>query len=157
MTKRTLFLLAFLLSPYLHAMPEQIFLLRHSEKQSGSNPSLSKEGKQRATRIAQFIAPYQPVHLFSTNYKRTQQTIEPLSEVTKLDVMSYDPKRLAALAQKIQKLEGTVVVVGHSNTTPTLLKFIAGYKVRITEDVYNKVFELRRHNDKYALIRHSSD
>lgn len=46
------------------AAPDQIFLLRHAEKQAGKDPSLTDSGKQRAIWLAGFLSEYQLNKLF---------------------------------------------------------------------------------------------
>ena len=146
-------ILAVLFSSPLLAQPEQIFLLRHSEKSTGNNPALTEQGQQRAKNIAQQLAIANPLQLFSTDYKRTQQTIAPLAKELALEVTIYNPKDLIQFASQLKQLKGNAVVVGHSNTTPQLIKHLSGYRVNIEEDEYNKLFELRLHNGRYELIR----
>jgi broad specificity phosphatase PhoE len=148
--------IALLFSSQLLAQPEQIFLLRHSEKASGSDPSLTDKGKLRANNIAKQLLLAKPTQLFSTDYNRTQQTIAPLSRATSLKVKSYNPRELVQFAGELKLLNGVAVVVGHSNTTPQLVKLLSGHRVNIEEDEYDKLYELRLHNGRYALIRHKT-
>ncbi|GMM86814.1 SixA phosphatase family protein [Pseudoalteromonas sp. MTN2-4] len=148
--------ISLLFSSQLMASPEQIFLLRHSEKASGSDPSLTDKGKLRANNIAKQLLSAKPTQLFSTNYNRTQQTITPLARATSLKVQSYNPRELVQFAGELKLLNGVAVVVGHSNTTPQLVKLLSGHRVNIEEDEYDKLYELRLHGDKYQLIRHKT-
>jgi broad specificity phosphatase PhoE len=148
--------IALLFSSQLLAQPEQIFLLRHSEKASGSDPSLTDKGKLRANNIAKQLLSAKPAQLFSTDYNRTQQTIAPLAKATSLKVQSYNPRELVQFAGELKLLNGVAVVVGHSNTTPQLVKLLSGHRVNIEEDEYDKLYELRLHNGRYALIRHKT-
>jgi phosphohistidine phosphatase SixA len=148
--------IALLFSSQLMAQPEQIFLLRHSEKASGSDPSLTDKGKLRANNIAKQLQSAKPTQLFSTDYNRTQQTIAPLAKATSLIVQSYNPRELVQFAGELKLLNGVAVVVGHSNTTPQLVKLLSGHRVNIEEDEYDKLYELRLHDDKYQLIRHKT-
>lgn len=148
--------IALLFSSQLLAQPEQIFLLRHSEKGNSNNPSLTDKGKLRANNIAKQLLSVKPTQLFSTDYNRTQQTIAPLAKATSLKAQSYDPRELVQFAGELKLLNGVVVVVGHSNTTPQLVKLLSGHRVNIEEDEYDKLYELRLHGDKYQLIRHKT-
>ena len=147
-------ILALLFSNHVFAQPEQIFLLRHSEKNKGNDPTLTLKGEQRARDVALQLASSNPMQLFSTEFRRTQQTIAPLAEMLDLEVNDYNPKELVQFSSMLKQLTGNVVVVGHSNTTPELIKLLSGYRVNIEENEYNKLFELRLHNGRYELIRH---
>ncbi|BBN83586.1 phosphoglycerate mutase [Pseudoalteromonas sp. A25] len=137
---KSLFLPLLLLSNAALALPEHIILFRHAEKAKGTNPELLEAGQQRAHHLATLFSELSISHLFSTDYKRTQQTIAPLAHTHNLPVQSYDPSNLKAFAEQLKKLKGNIVVAGHSNTTPELVNFLSAQQVSISEDEFNKVF-----------------
>ncbi|MBD1582844.1 SixA phosphatase family protein [Pseudoalteromonas sp. S16_S37] len=137
---KNLFLPLLLLSNAALALPEHIILFRHAEKAKGPNPELLEAGQQRAHHLATLFSELPISHLFSTDYKRTQQTIAPLANTHNLSVQSYDPSNLKAFAEQLIKLEGNIVVAGHSNTTPELVNLLSAKQVSIAEDEFNKVF-----------------
>ena len=70
--------------------------------------------------------------IFSTNYKRTIATASPTAISKKLKIKLYDAKKLYSNEfQKITKGK-TVLIVGHSNTTPQFVNKIIG-KQKYTE------------------------
>jgi len=133
------------------AAPEKIFLFRHAEKQLGNNPSLTKDGLLRAQWMAKYIIEFKPNQLFSTDYNRTKETLRPLSEKTKVDLVIYDPRKLNVFADKLKTLSGTIVVVGHSNTTPMLAGLIDGknYK-KFDEKHFDAYFEIKHINNQFS-------
>lgn len=133
-----------------------IWLMRHAEKQSGANPSLTAAGQQRAQRIAELIAPSKPTAIFSTAYARTEQTAGPLAALTQLPVQHYDPSQLDAFAQQLKQLPGTIVVVGHSNTTPQLLQLLSGIERQLDEQTFDVLYHLVEHEHGYQLLELSS-
>ena len=108
------------------------YLIRHSEKvrtdSSNKNPDLNKKGLERAKRWAEY---FKNIHLdavYSTNYNRTIQTSKPTAESKKLAIIKYDPSNMYdSLFQKNTKGK-TVLIVGHSNTTPAFANKILGEK-----------------------------
>lgn len=108
--------------------PLTVFLVRHAEKESGDNPALTAEGQQRALQLADLLEAVELDAVFSTKYRRTELTADPVAVSKGLPVMDYDPRDLPAFAKKLQKeFQGkTVLVVGHSNTTPTLAGLLDG-------------------------------
>jgi len=60
----------------------KIFLLRHAETVQGevSNPSLSDRGKERANNLASILSEENIEMIFSTKYKRTQETATIIAE-----------------------------------------------------------------------------
>jgi 2,3-bisphosphoglycerate-dependent phosphoglycerate mutase len=70
---------------------------------------------------------YQPDHFYSTDYTRTKQTVTPWANAAGKETEIYDADQLAAFAEKLKTLKGkTIVVVGHSNTTPQLANLLLG-------------------------------
>ena len=139
------------------AQPDQIILFRHAEKMTGTNPHLTQAGKNRAKKLSAMLSTYMPNHLFSTPYHRTQQTIAPLAEKTQLTVQNYDPRALSKFAKQVASLSGTVIVAGHSNTTPQLIKLLSGHLVTITEHEFDKVFILTPTETNWRIQQLSSN
>ncbi|QTL37412.1 SixA phosphatase family protein [Pseudoalteromonas viridis] len=156
--KILLLMLLTLASLTVHALPEQIVLIRHAEKMTGKDPELTPQGQQRAQRLATLLAPLNPKKLFSTDYHRTRQTLAPLSAATSVPVQMYNPKALADFAKQLKNDSGTIVVAGHSNTTPELIKLLSGHTVSIHEDEFDKVFIVSWKEGKAILEkRHSNE
>lgn len=138
---RTLFfLIVTLFSSATFALPDTLFLLRHAEKRDGINPNLSDAGKARAEHLASMLKDKKIKHIFSTNYNRTLETVKPLSQKLGIVVTHYNPRQLTALVKQLKTLKGNTVIVGHSNTTPQLVKLLTGQDVTINEDQFDKLF-----------------
>ena len=117
------------------------YFVRHFEKQQGANPELTDVGKKRASQLAEFFADISLSQIYSTDYKRTQQTAAPVADKLGLVIQSYDPRQLPELA-KMLRLTSNVLVVGHSNTTPELITLMGGTTPEITESDYGQLFLL---------------
>ena len=106
------------------------FLIRHAEKdrsdKTNPNPDLSTQGIERAEEWVTILKDKGITQIYSTDYNRTQQTASPLAEALKLDVLSYDPRNLYAEDFQKKTKGHTVLVVGHSNTTPAFVNKILG-------------------------------
>ena len=139
MNKFICFLFGFI-SSTLFAAPETYYLLRHAEKKDYLNPSLTEQGQTRANRIATLLGDKNISHIFSTNYNRTLETAKPLSEKLNITVTHYNPRQLSAFVKQLKTLKGNVVIVGHSNTTPDLVKLLSDKTISIKEDEFDKVF-----------------
>ncbi|WDE12943.1 SixA phosphatase family protein [Thalassomonas haliotis] len=108
-------------------LPEKIYLTRHAEKlieEGNRDPDLSVKGQARAKRIAGMFENIKVDHLLSTPYKRTQQTLMPLSKAKKLDITEYDPRKGREFVERLKNdyCKQTLVVSGHSNTVPNMLQ-----------------------------------
>lgn len=116
------------------AQKKIIVLVRHSEKDvfvaNNPDPDLSAEGRERAQRLIKLVNKYRPSEIFSTNYKRTRQTAEPLAAKRKKEIQTYDPAKAAEMvSQMLASKTSRYLVVGHSNTIPALANLLAKKEV----------------------------
>ncbi len=125
--------------------PVTIILLRHAEKENDGtkDPVLSANGKAFAEKLARLLVETKIDAVYSTIYKRTQETVLPLARQNQLKVTSYDAKNSAGLLPGIL-LPGirTVVVAGHSNTVDQIFNSVMKEQPikALEETEYNKVF-----------------
>ncbi len=131
----------------------QIYLVRHAEKADTTrDPDLSETGRQRAEKLASLLSNENIEHIYSTNYKRTRQTAAPLSHLNGAEILLYTPDSLNALADKLRNLEGNVLVVGHSNSTLSLMDAM-GIKYslpKIEESDYSNLFKIRKKGKRFT-------
>lgn len=108
-------------------------LMRHAEKDSSAagstmmqaDPPLSEAGKARAARIPELLQSYSPDVIYATNFIRTKSTVEPLSAKTGKAIQVYDHRNLKGFAAELLQMQGkTVVIAGHSNSTPMLVNLL---------------------------------
>lgn len=98
------------------------YLIRHAEKdktdKNNKDPHLTKAGKKRANKWATIFKDVKFDMVFSTNYNRTKETAMPTAKANAIDITYYNPRNLAS-KEFIENTKGkTVLIVGHSNTTP---------------------------------------
>lgn len=133
-----------------------IYLFRHAEKmlpaagQKLSNPDLTTEGKQRAEQLSDLLQKTGISKIYSSNYNRTKQTVEPLSKSLNLAVEVYNPRELETFAESLKTMEGNIAVSGHSNSTPTLVQLLGGESgMPINEkSEYSRLYVLVLNNGK---------
>ncbi len=145
--KRMFFCLAALLVTH-SALGESpiIFLVRHAERAaiSGRVPSdtgLSEVGRARAQALAQELKDAKLTAIFTSEYKRTQETARPLAESLGIrpEVVAADDLR--SLRAKLKAARGNVLVIGHSNTLPQIINALGvSDRVAITESDYDNLF-----------------
>jgi len=103
-------------------------LVRHAEKavDGTKDPGLTKEGEAKATHLLEIFAKADIKSIYSTDLKRTRMTVSPLAKSKGLEIQTYEWKSPKALLIKILEanMGGTVVISGHSNTTPILANFL---------------------------------
>ena len=98
------------------------YLIRHAEKnrsdKKNKNPKLTKQGNNRAVYWAGVFKNVKFDAVYSTNYNRTLETAIPTTESNKLEITLYDPFKIE-MDKFLKETKGkTVLIVGHSNTTP---------------------------------------
>lgn len=120
-------------------------LVRHAEKGKDDprNPSLSALGKERAAHLNDMLSPMEISAIYSTPFKRTQETVAAIGQSKSLDVMDYDYQNANLLNELLEKhAGGTILISGHSNTTPVLVNQLLGEEKFgwLKEDEYDKIF-----------------
>lgn len=130
-----------------------LYLLRHFEKQSGGNdPALTEMGRQRAEQLVIELANAGVQEIYSSDYQRTRDTVEPLAVKLGLTITLYDPTKLAELAAILMNKQTTIVVSGHSNTTPQLVRLLGGQAEDMDESNYGTLFKLSSLGDKVETV-----
>ncbi len=108
------------------------YLIRHAEKdrtdKTNRNPNLNKKGLERAKKWAEYFSDIDLDAVYSTKYNRTMQTAEPTAESKGLAIINYNPRKMYDSIFQQNTKGKTVLVVGHSNTTPVFANKILGEK-----------------------------
>jgi broad specificity phosphatase PhoE len=125
------FLFVFVMSTSLTLAQDETttyYFIRHAEKDrsdaTNKNPSLTEQGLKRAQDWATILKDVELDAVYSTNYNRTQQTAAPTAKHHSLEVLDYDPRTLYSEKFKTATQGKTVLIVGHSNTTPAFVNTI---------------------------------
>jgi broad specificity phosphatase PhoE len=95
-----------------------VYIVRHGEKVNETDTTnLSPAGYVRAAALAETLADKHIDSIFSTPYRRTRQTVQPLAQQLELQVVDYPAKPTEAIVNRVGSMRNkTVLVVGHSNT-----------------------------------------
>ena len=102
----------------------ELYLVRHAEKQAdaGRDPGLNEAGKQRARNLASWLKDKSIEDIWSSDYRRTRNTAEPLVSATGIELKIYNAGDLNTLSEKLLANKNNAYVVGHSNSTPDLAR-----------------------------------
>jgi probable phosphoglycerate mutase len=104
-----------------------VLLVRHAEDlEQGADPELSELGRRRVQELVGALASVRLTGVHSSPYQRTRETAGPVAAAHALAVQDYDPQQLPAFAARLRAAGGTHLVVGHSNTTPALVRALGG-------------------------------
>jgi 2,3-bisphosphoglycerate-dependent phosphoglycerate mutase len=139
-----------------------IILLRHAEKgdDGTADPPLSEKGIARAETLADLLAEVPCDLLYTTPYKRTAGTIEPLARKHNIQVRQYHPTNPGSIEGMLQSGKGKcMVVVGHSNTIPALANRLVGSnKFSATDESdYGKIWYFVFESDRlvhYSILNY---
>lgn len=124
-----------------------IYLVRHAETvaDGSSDPALSEQGLERAAQLARMLGGAGLTAVHATPYQRTRETAARVADAAGLTVTEYDPGDLRSFADRLRKQGGRHLVVGHSNTTPALVRHLGGDPAGpITEHEYGRVYVVTR-------------
>ncbi|HEY5804187.1 MAG TPA: phosphoglycerate mutase family protein [Lysobacter sp.] len=124
-------------------------LVRHAEKvpDGSKDPELTAAGLARADALAVRLADMPLAAVYSTAYRRTQQTAAPTARGHSLAVTTYDAKATAQeLSSRLQREHPgrSVLVVGHSNTIPGIAAALCSCAVaEMSEAEYDRLTTVR--------------
>ena len=115
------------------------YLIRHAEKdqsdKTNRDPHLTEAGLKRADNWANVFKDVKFDAVYSTNYNRTKETAAPTAKANNVEVSFYDPRNMNPKAFSKTTKGKTVLIVGHSNTTPMFTNGLVG------EKKYNQISE----------------
>lgn len=134
-----------------------IFVVRHAERQSNAEDSpLSPAGEARAKCLAQTLRDAQIKAVFVNQYLRTKQTAAPILQESKAREAVSNANATAEIVKAARTAAdgGNVLIVGHSNTIPNLLKAFGTPLMTVPDTVYDQLFVFNAGQPKQLLILH---
>src|SRR5438067_8656657 len=121
-------------------------LVRHAEKiidPNNTDVDLNADGQARAQEIARMFGDAGINAIYATQYKRTQETVKPLSDKTGVPVTIVNSKGTMDLLAQIRAQHSgqTIFIAGHNNTVPEIIAALGGpqYPI-IPETEYDNLF-----------------
>lgn len=134
------------------AEAQMVILVRHAERADAGapagaamtgtpDPELSEAGKARAQALARMLKDAGITAIYTTEFRRTIDTALPLSDALGLVSTTVSSRDQAGLVEKIKAhAGGAVLVVGHSNTVPAIIKALGGPDLTIGDNEYDSLF-----------------
>jgi 2,3-bisphosphoglycerate-dependent phosphoglycerate mutase len=132
-----------------------VFLVRHAEKAAtgGNDPDLSTAGQERAEALARMLKDAEITAIFTTEFKRTQETAAPTVKATQVTPTIVPVNDILGLVDKLRSLKGNALIVAHGNTIPDLVKALGiATPVNIPENDYSELLFIIL-GDKPQLLR----
>src|SRR6266581_4842277 len=137
-----LFLLLFVSASIASAEPV-IVIVRHAEKAAsgGTDPDLSSAGRVRADALARILKDSGITAIFTSEFKRTQETAAPTATSAHVTPTVVSAKDTAALVARLHQLNGNALVVGHGDTIPNIVKALGiNSSINIPDANYSELF-----------------
>jgi broad specificity phosphatase PhoE len=158
---KTLFLLLSIFVAVTIASAEPVVVVvRHAEKAAsdGKDPDLSPEGRARAEALARILKDSGITAIFTTEFKRTQETAAPTATSANVTPTVVAAKDTAGLVAKLHQLNGNALVVAHGNTIPDIVKALGiDMAIQIPEDDYTELLIVTLGNKPQLFRLHYPD
>lgn len=132
------------------AAQKAVFVVRHAEKVSEADQRLTAAGRQRAERLARMLRDSGIAAIYATDTERARDTAAPLARALGLKIATYDTgasmkgavdARPFVAALRKDHPSDVVLIVGHSNTIPDLLRALGcAETISLADDEYDDLF-----------------
>jgi broad specificity phosphatase PhoE len=132
-----------------------VVIVRHAEKAASGekDPDLSPAGRARAEALARILKDSYIGAIFTSEFKRTQETAASTATTIKIAPTVIAAKDTVGLVAKLHQLSGNALVVGHGDTIPDIIKALGiDTPIQIPEDDYTEFFIVTL-GDKPQLFR----
>jgi broad specificity phosphatase PhoE len=157
MKSLALFLLVFALATSVISAQPVVVIVRHAEKLAagGNDPDLSPAGRTRAENLARILKEAKITAIFTSEFKRTQETAAPTAKEAQVLPTIVPAKDTASVVAKLRAANGTVLVVGHGDTIPNLLKSLGiDMEINIPDNDYTELFVITPGEKPHLLRLH---
>jgi 2,3-bisphosphoglycerate-dependent phosphoglycerate mutase len=130
------------------------YLVRHAEKDTSikDEPPLTPAGLERAARIADILKGTRIDAIYSTMTMRTMLTVDSLADIKAMKILPYENKGLKQLLDEIKNSSANnrIMIVGHSNTIPSITNTLAG------RDVFTNTFAENEYDNFIIVVTSKS-
>ena len=136
------------------------YVVRHAEKQlipsNASDPALTDIGVQRANDLNAYFGNKKPDSIFVSKYLRTLQTAAPTSaaaNIISVVINQTDTNGIDAFVKRLYNMnKKKVLIVGHSNTVPRIVKGLSGQTVNAIADTDHDNLYIIKIRKKYRQL-----
>jgi len=129
----------------LSAQTATSILVRHADRASQERDSpLSARGQERAECLAKTLKDAGITRIYVTEFRRTQQTAQPLSSLIHVEEQKLTAADIAAAAQALRTAPAgsASLYVGHGDTIPKLLDALGARSSPLAEGEFDRMYVL---------------
>jgi broad specificity phosphatase PhoE len=128
------------------------YVVRHAEKQlipaNNPDPVLTSVGQQRAKDLFGYIGKKKLDCIYVSTFLRTQQTAEPTATGFAVSPIIINQRDTNAINDFVKRMifihKKRVLIVGHSNTVPRIVKGLSGVDINpIDETDYDNMYIIK--------------
>jgi broad specificity phosphatase PhoE len=132
---------------------EVVLLVRHAEKLDASKDTkLSPAGEARAKALALKLRDAGITSIWTSEYRRAQQTAKPLAELLHLRPKVHPANDSKGLIELLKQEGGRAFVVGHANTVPEIVRMYGGKLEELREDEFDGLFLVAKGPEGFRLV-----
>jgi broad specificity phosphatase PhoE len=148
-----------------------VYLVRHAEKAAtpAADPPLLEAGNVRAQELARTLGKAGIKAIYTSQYQRTKLTAEPLArqlgiasteipvKMSATNPREISPQYLTEMVERVSSSAGgSVLIVGHNNTVPAIIKALGGDIIvpTIDETVFDDLFVVTVYAKGKAKVAH---
>lgn len=138
---------------------KQIFyIVRHAEKDTGTNPAISIKGMKRAGDLYRVLKNKRIDLIMVSQYRRTGMTADSLRLYKNIDTVYYTADTTGELLfKKIKLFAGkakNILIIGHSNTLPAIIRKagVKDFRLNVIPDgEYDNLFIVKLQKGRAVL------
>lgn len=133
-----------------------VFIVRHAEKekQPSNNPPLTLDGEKRAETLACMLSHSGVSVVLTTNTTRTRETVNNYANKKGIKIQTYRTIEDVANLIKTKYMGKTILVAGHSNTVPNIIKTLGINSVPNIDNEYNNLFIITIFSEDLVSLIH---
>ncbi|MCB9309790.1 MAG: histidine phosphatase family protein [Lewinellaceae bacterium] len=135
------------------------YLTRHAEKDTVNkqDPILTSAGLDRSAKLADILRGTRIDAIYSTLFMRTMLTVDSLADTKLMKILPYDNKNIRTTIQEIKASDNInrVLMVGHSNTIPSIVNSISKqtiFQSNFEENDYSNFVVVALYNDDKSQV-----
>jgi broad specificity phosphatase PhoE len=120
-----------------------VVIVRHAERDTNDpkDPDITAAGRVRAEALARILKDAEITAIFTTEFKRTQETAAPIAKATGVTPVIAGGKDITTIVAKLHQLAGNALVVAHGNTIPDIIKALGiETPIQIPDGDYTDLF-----------------